>query len=89
MRIENTYCLISHQWIGDHYYPDFPETDIPHTERKLSPDFPICLVPHSGGLFSIVFDFNKASKMPKHNMTIHVQTSKIFCFVLFCFCFFF
>ncbi len=28
MTIKKTSCLITHQWIGDHYYPKFPETDI-------------------------------------------------------------
>lgn len=51
MCINEVKCLISRQWIGERYYPNNPETDIPCTERKLSPDFPICISPHGGGLF--------------------------------------
>ena len=75
MCINEVKCLISHQWIGERYYPNNPETDIPCTERKLSPDFHIFISPHGGGLFSIVFDFKSASKIPKRSISIDVQTS--------------
>lgn len=74
MSINSVNCLIKHQWIGDRYYPKFPECDIPITERDLSPDFPITLAPHGGGLYSIIFDFKKNTFMEKL-VTIVVQTS--------------
>gem|GEM_PF-3545497 len=40
-------CYLDHKWIGDCYYPKFPETDIPRTERRFSVDFPINISPKS------------------------------------------
>jgi hypothetical protein len=51
--------LLEHKWIGEDYYPKFPETDIPITERKLSADFPIHLVGSGAKLVSIIFHVYK------------------------------
>lgn len=75
MTIKKTSCLITHQWIGDHYYPKFPETDIPTTERQLSPDFPITIAPNGSGLYSIVFHFDLEAKKPGHHIKVTVQTA--------------
>lgn len=75
MTIKKTSCLITHQWIGDHYYPKFPETDIPTTERQLSPDFPITIAPNGSGLYSIVFHFDLEAKRPGHHIKVTVQTA--------------
>ena len=85
MNIEKTNCLITHQWVGDRYYPKFPECDIPRTERKLSPDFPITIPPNGGGIYSIIFDFDLKAEKPNHLITVNVQTScKKKCFTLYC-----
>lgn len=46
-------CFLSKKWCGEHYYPQFAETDIPRTERVFSDDFPIC-IPALGAKSSIV-----------------------------------
>lgn len=84
MSINNVNCLIKHQWVGDRYYPDFPENDIPRTERELSPDFPITIAAHGGGLYPIIFDFDPNTTLDKL-IPIIIQTSN--CrkkFILFC-----
>ena len=78
MTIKKTSCLITHQWIGDHYYPKFPETDIPTTERQLSPDFPITIAPNGSGLYSIVFHFDLEAKRPGHHIKVTVQTCLLY-----------
>lgn len=85
MSINDVSCLITHQWIGDHYYPSFPESDIPKTERKLSPDFPICIGSNGGGLYSIIFDFkDKSIKLPRL-ISFKIQTAhKKKNFILYC-----
>lgn len=83
MSINNVNCSITHQWVGEHYYPTTPESDIPRTERHLSPDFPITLAPHGGGLYPIVFNFKKNTALEKL-VHIVVQTSNgKKCFTLF------
>ena len=84
MSINDVNCLIKHQWVADRYYPNFPENDIPRTERELSPDFPITMEAHGGGLYSIIFDFEPHTTLDKL-ISIIVQTSN--CrkkFILFC-----
>lgn len=75
MSINDVNCLISHQWIGDRYYPNPPENDIPKTERNLSPDFPITLTSKSGGLYSIIFDFEKDTITWDRFISVKVQTA--------------
>lgn len=36
-------CSLTHHYVGERYFPHFPETDIPYTERRFSADFPIVL----------------------------------------------
>lgn len=85
MSIDETNCLITHQWIGECYYPAFPESDIPKTERKFSPDFPLMLPPNGGGIYSVIFDFDLKMERPNNLIKVDVQTThkkKSFC--LFC-----
>lgn len=82
MTIGETNCLITHQWIGERYYPKSFECDIPRTERKLSPDFPLTLPPNGGGIYSIIFDFDIKSEKPSGLIKVDVQTAykkKSFC----------
>lgn len=55
MNIQGIDCLIEHHWIGEKYYPKCPETDIPTTERILSADFPINLLPNEGSIHKVIF----------------------------------
>lgn len=82
MYLEDTPCLISHQWIGERYYPKFPESDIPSTERILSEDFPINIPPHGGGIYRVVFDFSDKTFCLGSLVSINVITThkpKTFC----------
>lgn len=85
MRIHNIQCHLSHRWIGERYFPEFPETDIPRTERILSADFPINIVAKSGTMHKVVFDFNDKSLILERIIEIVVQTTnKSKTFILFC-----
>lgn len=71
-------CLLTHRWISERYYPTFPETDIPRTERVFSVDFPIVLDAHQSIMGSIVFDLPKDTvfKNRNHCVTIRFITNK-------------
>ena len=75
MIAHDTQCCLSHQWVGDHYYPKFPESDIPHTERILSADFPINMVAHSGGMYKVVFEFHDKTFVPGNMIEVNIQTT--------------
>ena len=60
-------CRLRNTWVGEAYYPKFPETDIPRTDRKLSPDFPICLGAEQARNESIVFKIPKDTKIFTEN----------------------
>lgn len=76
MNINGTQCYLSHQFIGEHYYPHFPESDIPRTERILSSDFPINLVANSGMMHKVVFDFTDKSFVFGTLVEMEVQTTQ-------------
>lgn len=76
MRINDVQCYLSHQFVGEHYYPNFPESDIPRTERILSADFPINIVANSGMMHKIVFDFTDKSFTIGNLIKLEVQTTK-------------
>ena len=71
---KNVYlCFLSKKWCGEHYYPKFPETDIPRTERIFSADFPIC-IPSLGAKRSIVkFEIDSAEAFPSDLNNIRLQ----------------
>jgi hypothetical protein len=75
MSINGTQCHLSHQFVGEHYYPHFPECDIPCTERILSADFPINIVPNSGMMHKVVFDFTDKSFTIGKLVELEVQTT--------------
>lgn len=75
MNINGIQCYLSHQYIGEHYYPHFPESDIPYTERILSADFPINIVANSGMMHKVIFDFTDKSFTIGKLVEIEVQTT--------------
>lgn len=65
-------CYVNHKWIGERYYPKFPETDVPRTERFFSEDLPVQLTGNQCfiGFISFpvekgvtIFDKNKQVKL--------------------------
>ena len=48
-------CNLRKIMIGEHYCPNYPETDIPRTERVFSVQFPISLIPHGAVSEHVVF----------------------------------
>lgn len=76
MYLDDICCRLRHQWTGEQYYPSFTECDLPRTERLLSVDFPINMVPHSSILERVVFDFSNEDNLPSRLTTIHVITTK-------------
>ena len=49
-------CKLNKTWCGEHYYPKFPETDLPRTERIFSAQFPISIQPN--GAMSVLIRFD-------------------------------
>ena len=72
------FCMIRKQWIGEHYYPQFPETDIPRTERIFSANFPICLQPNDARFEVIKFELPQREDIIKKGniVTVEVITDK-------------
>lgn len=71
-------CSLLHKWIGERYYPRFPETDIPVTERVLTADFPIHIDSNGVKMEFIHFKVNKESKIfnSNHKAKFHLLTNK-------------
>ena len=76
MELLGTKSLLTHQWIGDKYYPKFKETDIPGTERQLSNDFPIHLIANAGTICKVIFDFQDKEFSLPPNPSLHITTNK-------------
>lgn len=76
MYMDGICCLLRHQWTGERYYPNSLECDLPCTERLLSVDFPINMIPHSSILERVVFDFPNENDLPSRLTTICVTTNK-------------
>ncbi len=72
------FCTIRKQWIGEHYYPQFPETDIPRTERVFSANFPICLQANDARFEVIKFELpqRKECIMKGDVVELEVMTDK-------------
>ena len=72
------FCLLRKQCIGEHYYPQFPETDIPRTERIFSANFPICLQPNGARFEVIKFELPQREEIIKKGniVTVEVITDK-------------
>lgn len=75
MSINDIQCYLSHQFVGERYFPHFPETDIPYTERVLSVDFPINIVANSGMMCKVIFDFSDKTFSLEKIIELNVQTT--------------
>lgn len=75
-------CELNHKWIGEHYYPKYPETDTPCTERKFSADFPIQMEAKSAisssVLFELPFNIDKSQIVFYKLKVVTNKKSKIF-----------
>lgn len=75
MYVNEVQCYLTHQFVGEHYFPHFPESDIARTERILSTDFPINIVANSGVMHKIIFNFKDKSFTIGNSIEITVQTT--------------
>ncbi|WP_143322958.1 hypothetical protein [Clostridium sp. HBUAS56010] len=71
-------CYINHKWIGERYYPKFPDTDIPRTERFFSEDFPIQLTGNQcfSGFVSFPVDKDKSIFNDDNQVKLKILTNK-------------
>jgi hypothetical protein len=70
-------CSLKKQWSGEHYYPEFPETDIPRTERIFSTDFPITLQPNDAKSELVRFSVLSYISVKKHDIVkLRIATNK-------------
>ena len=71
-------CYLTHQWCGEHYYPNFSETDIPCTERVLTVDFPIQLTGNQSFIGFVSFPVYNDKLLPgkEKSVTFKVITNK-------------
>ncbi len=69
-------CNLNKTWSGEHYYPKFPETDIPITERIFSVQFPISVQPN--GAISVLVRFESVNDfiVLDNCLKIKVSTTK-------------
>lgn len=65
-------CSLKRTMCAERYYPLFPETDIPRTERIFSADFPISLYPKGAINTLIEFKIDGMKKIEK-NQTIQLK----------------
>ena len=49
-------CNLRKSYIGEHYYPKYPETDLPRTERVFSADLPISLSGNGAKSIHLLFE---------------------------------
>lgn len=73
-------CYLTHQWCGERYYPNFPETDIPRTEHILSVDFPLHLTGQQSFLGFISFPVAFSECIPDNDskLTFKIVTNRGF-----------
>ena len=60
---QNIDCKYTKKWISERYFPKFPETDIPITERVFSSQLPLNFAPHSASLELLVFKIPNGEKL--------------------------
>lgn len=69
-------CNLNKTWSGEHYYPKFPETDIPRTERIFSAQFPISVQPNGAASVLIRFESINDFVISDNLLKVEVSTSK-------------
>lgn len=63
-------------WSGEHYYPQFPETDIPRTERIFSAQFPISIQPNGAVSELIRFESDENISIMNDFLILEISTNK-------------
>ncbi|WP_320920282.1 hypothetical protein [Eisenbergiella porci] len=73
-----TRCYLVPAYKGETYFPRYPETDLPLTNRILSASFPINLAASESTLQRIVFKLDKNADIygPNNTVTFQVITNK-------------
>lgn len=71
-------CQLLKEWISERYYPKFPETDIPRTERVYSTEFPTNLDSYQSSMYFVMFEIPEKtiSKLTNENVKIIIHTNR-------------
>lgn len=71
-------CQLLKEWISERYYPKFPETDIPRTERVYSTEFPTNLDSYQSSMNFVKFEIPEKtiSKLTNENVKIIIHTNR-------------
>ena len=69
-------CKLNKTWSGERYYPKFPETDIPRTERIFSAQFPISIQPNGAVNELIRFESDKDFDIMNDYLVFKISTNK-------------
>ena len=72
----NIICNLNKTWSGEHYYPQFPETDIPRTERIFSAQFPISIQPNGAVSELIRFESDENISIMNDFLILEISTNK-------------
>ncbi len=72
----NILCNLNKTWSGEHYYPKFPETDIPRTERIFSAQFPISIQPNGAVSELIRFESDEKISIMSDCLMLEISTNK-------------
>lgn len=73
---KNILCKLNKTWSGEHYYPKFPETDIPITERIFSAQFPISIQPNGAVGELIKFESDESFIVNDDCLILRISTNK-------------
>ena len=73
---KNILCNLNKTWSGEHYYPKFPETDIPITERIFSAQFPISVQPNGAVSELIRFESDEDVFVEDNCLVLQISTNK-------------
>lgn len=64
-------------WCGERYYPQFPETDLPRTERIFSSEFPLNIQQNGANNVLVKFETDSLIEIKKHDqVTLKILTNK-------------
>ena len=70
-------CHIKKSWCGERYYPQFPETDLPRTERIFSSEFPLNIQQNGANNVLVKFETDSLIEIKKHDqVTLKILTNK-------------
>ncbi len=63
-------CNIKKSWCGERYYPQFPETDLPRTERIFSAEFPLSIQPNGANNVLVKFEIDDQIEIKKNDRIV-------------------